>query len=201
MLIGAGGVGCPLAITLANVCKRLVIVDHDRYERHNMHRQPLAIGREDMLKVECLVVALKPWTPNEIIPLGVKFEEGNREQLMADFNPDLIVVAVDNKEAREAIWPLRETRDILWGANELWMPQAGISLKEKPWNPMEAFTPAEESGVPICGQQTIHANVAAAAMASTMLMMHMVDHEDKNVPVFISKQTGTPVFTMQREDL
>lgn len=198
LLIGCGGVGAPMAIFLANICQHLHIIDHDIYERHNMHRQPLAKGAVGQHKVECLKKALEPWSNAEITAHPVKFEKTSTDLL--DFiKPDLIVVCVDNHEAREAIWQHRENYDILWAANEIWDPQAGISLKENPWNPLEAFKPAETTEDPICGQQTVHANAAAAALGVFLLMCHLAEDEEQQ-PAFFSKTKGTPLYPIPRDE-
>lgn len=202
LLIGAGGVGAPLAVHLGNVTKRLSLVDHDIYEDHNIHRQPLAKGRIGQPKVYCLEEALKPWTSAQIVSFHEKFDDDSRERILKESTPGLIVVAVDNDAARKAIWPLNKDYDILWAANEIWSPQAGFSLKENPWNPMECFQPAEEAQGLQCGKQTVMANCAASALGTLMLMQLLVDEEDeKKLPVFISKTSGFPLQTIPREDL
>lgn len=198
LLIGAGGVGAPLAIHLGNVASHLAIMDHDTYEPHNVHRQPIARGQMHMPKVVSLADALKPWVKATVEIIHDKFTEDNRREIIDGFRPDLIVVAVDNNEARQAIWALNKEVDILWGANEIWSPQAGISFKENPWNPMDCFTPADETPTE-CGTQTITANLAAASLAS--LMLAIVISEEKFDTAFISKTANLPLQLIPREEL
>lgn len=199
MLIGAGGVGVPLSIFLGNVCETLVIVDHDVYEQHNMSRQPIAKGNVGMSKVNCIERAITSIVSAQVAGIEEKFTTDNGDELFDHFKPDLICIAVDNDEARKAIWPYRDRCDILWAANEVWDPQCGLSLKEKPWNPMDCFKAAETVEHPICGQQSIHANCAAASMAAYLLMCHLT--EDGPQPAFMSKAAGQPLFPIPLDEL
>lgn len=199
LLIGAGGVGAPLSVFLGNVCNKLVVMDHDIYEQHNMSRQPIAKGNVGMPKVECLRQAIEPMVAAEVETIENKFTEEDGREYILKIDPDLIVIAVDNDEARKAIWPYRERCDILWAANEVWDPQCGLSLKESPWNPLECFKPAETTEHPICGQQSIHANCAAASMAAFLLMCHLT--EDGPQPAFMSKSHGQPLFPIPLDEL
>lgn len=199
LMIGAGGVGAPLAIALSNVSSHLHIMDHDTYEISNITRQPVAKGQIGVRKVDALLQALEPWRGGKIHAIPEKLTEDNVQEILLHTKPDLIVCAVDNDEARKIIWELRDRFDILWGANEQWTPQAGLSRKEEPWNPMEAFKPAEEAGGPICGAQTVHANLCAAALAQFTLLSYL--YEEEEPWAFVSKQEKERLFTMTRKDL
>lgn len=199
LLIGAGGVGAPLALHLGNLSRQLVILDDDVFEKSNLHRQPISRGNIGRTKVECLAERLDGWTSAEVLPICERFTEDNSRHILESVRPDLICVAVDNDEARKAIWAHAGEYDILWGANELWEPQAGISFKERPWNPAECFKPAEGGNDPICGQQSIKANLAAANLASFILMTTI--EEGRPPFAFVSKQQGVPLYSLDRDDL
>lgn len=199
LLIGAGGVGAPLAIYLGNLSQELFILDPDEYEKKNMHRQPLARGQIGEAKVDCLAAALAPWTSAKVTPIQEWFTKENGKHIIDQTQPNLIVVAVDNDEAREAIWEHAPTHDILWAANELWEPQAGISRKHAHWNPADIFMAAEGGNDPICGEQSIKANSAAACLAAYLLTTTLEEGEEPFI--FISKQKGQPTYTLQRDEI
>src|SRR6202043_2070505 len=80
VVIGAGGLGCPVLqyLTAAGVGK-IGIVDGDRVERSNLHRQIL-YGSDDIgkWKVEAAARKLTQLNPNvQIYPLPIKLNEQN----------------------------------------------------------------------------------------------------------------------------
>jgi molybdopterin/thiamine biosynthesis adenylyltransferase len=86
LLIGAGGLGCGAALGLAvGGARRLIVVDDDRVEESNLHRQVLhrasAVGRP---KVASLAESLGERFPDlEVTPLEARFEAGNAAALVA----------------------------------------------------------------------------------------------------------------------
>lgn len=204
ILIGCGGVGSFIAQHLGLVIgvEALLLVDGDTYERKNTNRQALAFGALQDYKVEALLRSIgQPVHINSIDVVSEYITESNWDDMLNEFNPTLIICAVDNDEARKLIFAKNNEHAILWGANELWTPQAGLSLPSRPWNPMEAFQAAEEAGT-ACGIQTVHANACAASMAMQLLHMHASEHEDSNkLPVFMSKQSNERTFTMTRNEI
>ncbi len=65
VVVGAGGLGCPVLQYLAGAgVGRLVIVDHDRVEETNLHRQPLyAMADIGKLKADAACAALWRFNP------------------------------------------------------------------------------------------------------------------------------------------
>jgi molybdopterin/thiamine biosynthesis adenylyltransferase len=65
VVVGAGGLGCPVLQYLAGAgVGRLTIVDHDRVEETNLHRQPLyAMADIGKLKAEAAAAALRRFNP------------------------------------------------------------------------------------------------------------------------------------------
>lgn len=202
MLIGAGGVGGFLAhhLGLLTEAKELMIVDGDSFERSNMSRQGIAFTGNGENKAEATQRSLIGLPPR-VIANDQFITEDNFNQFLEEFQPTLLVSAVDNDEARRLIFAKNKELPILWGANELWSPQAGISLPIKPWSPLEAFQSAEASGH-ACGLQTVHANSCAAAMAAMLLALHASPHEQsEKLPIFMSKMEGEKIFQMFLTDL
>lgn len=204
LIIGAGGVGgfiCQHIGLLTNV-EAFCIADGDNFERSNTSRQGHAQSAIGSNKAEATVFALDSYSPIPCIEPWEEFvKEGNVDELLNKFQPSLIILAVDNDEARKLIFSRNQEYDILWGANELWTPQAGISLKESPWSPLEAFKSAEATGT-ACGIQTVWANACAASMAMELLALHASEHEKReNLPIFMSKQSNEPTFYMSQNEL
>jgi molybdopterin/thiamine biosynthesis adenylyltransferase len=97
LIIGAGGLGCPAALALAAAgVKRIGVVDDDRVETSNLHRQPL-YGDADVgeLKVVAFARALARLGPDiEVVTHAVRFEAANAIALCSDY--DVIIDGSDN---------------------------------------------------------------------------------------------------------
>lgn len=89
LVVGAGGLGCPVLQYLAGAgVGRLTIVDHDRVEETNLHRQPLYnMGDLGTLKVEAARAALEKFNP------GIRVDA--RAELLTPQNAGRLVDAVD----------------------------------------------------------------------------------------------------------
>ncbi|SPQ93202.1 Adenylyltransferase and sulfurtransferase like protein [Plasmodiophora brassicae] len=104
LVVGAGGLGCPVAVYLAGAgIGHIAIVDHDRVERSNLHRQVLHhdanIGdlKAESLRRACLAV-----NPDiDVQAISVRFTSDNALELVAGY--DVIVDATDNVESRYLI--------------------------------------------------------------------------------------------------
>ena len=97
LVVGAGGLGCPVLQYLAGAgVGRLTIVDHDRVEETNLHRQPLYrmddIGRA---KAEVAREALRRFNPEIAVESVVdRLTPQNAPALVA--GADLVVDAADS---------------------------------------------------------------------------------------------------------
>ena len=100
LVVGAGGLGSPVLATLAGAgVGHLTILDHDRVEESNLHRQPLYrmadLGR---LKAEAACGALLAANPSiEVDARPVRLGVGNAPDLVAD--ADLILDCADSLAA------------------------------------------------------------------------------------------------------
>lgn len=97
LVVGAGGLGCPVLQYLAGAgVGRIAVVDHDVVEESNLHRQPL-YGMPDIgkAKVEAARAALLRFNPGiEIEAIVARLTPQNAAALVA--NVDLVVDAADS---------------------------------------------------------------------------------------------------------
>jgi adenylyltransferase/sulfurtransferase len=97
LIIGAGGLGCPAALALAAAgITRLGVVDDDRVEASNLHRQVLFADADiGELKVAAFARALTRRRPGLTVETHqVRFDAGNAQDLVADY--DVVVDGSDN---------------------------------------------------------------------------------------------------------
>jgi len=97
LVVGAGGLGCPVLQYLAGAgVGRLIVVDHDRIEETNLHRQPLyAMADIGKLKVEAACAALQRFNPDiRAEAVGERLTPQNARRL-AD-RADLVIDAADS---------------------------------------------------------------------------------------------------------
>ena len=97
LVVGAGGLGCPVLQYLAGAgVGRIVIIDPDRVEVNNLHRQPL-YGMSDVgsLKVTAAHAALLRLNPGiRIEAVAGRLAPDNVELLVSD--ADVVVDAADS---------------------------------------------------------------------------------------------------------
>jgi molybdopterin/thiamine biosynthesis adenylyltransferase/rhodanese-related sulfurtransferase len=96
-VVGAGGLGCPVLQYLAGAgVGRLVIVDHDRVEETNLHRQPLyTMADIGKLKAEAAAAALRRFNPGIAVDIvAERLTPQNATVLVA--GADLVVDAADS---------------------------------------------------------------------------------------------------------
>lgn len=97
LVVGAGGLGCPVLQYLAGAgVGRLAVVDHDMVEETNLHRQPL-YGMTDIgkPKVEVARAALQRFNPGVTVEAHAeRLTPQNAARLVAD--ADIVVDAADS---------------------------------------------------------------------------------------------------------
>lgn len=97
VLVGAGGLGCPVLQYLAGAgVGRLTIVDHDRVEETNLHRQPLyAMADIGKPKAEAARAAVRRFNPGITVEtVAERLTPQNAAALVA--GADLVVDAADS---------------------------------------------------------------------------------------------------------
>jgi len=118
-VVGVGGLGCPAAQSLAMAgIGRLILIDGDRVELSNLHRQPL-FGDQDVgrHKTEAAADRLRLLNPDLLILTRTDFlDETNGAEHLS--GADLILDATDNLAARRALdhWSRRLGKPLVYGA-------------------------------------------------------------------------------------
>lgn len=101
LLVGVGGLGAPLALYLAAAgVGRLGLVDDDRVDASNLHRQVL-FGEADVgcLKVEAAAARLGALNPFvDVVPYAVRLTPANAEAIVAGY--DVVADGSDNFPTR-----------------------------------------------------------------------------------------------------
>lgn len=96
-LIGAGGIGSPIAFTLAKMgVEQLTIWDHDTIERHNLPNQFYKLSQIGRGKAESLALNIAEYAQIRAIPIGRRYDGSTLN--------GIVVSAVDSIEARQEIW-------------------------------------------------------------------------------------------------
>lgn len=103
-VIGAGGIGCPAITYLAAAgVGRLTIIDDDRVELSNLHRQPLFTDADiGALKAEVAAEAARRINPHiDAVAVPTRLDESNAQALLA--GASLILDGCDNFGTRLAV--------------------------------------------------------------------------------------------------
>ena len=99
-ICGLGGLGSNIAVALARAgVGRLILIDFDRVDISNLHRQQYQADQIGLYKTEALTENLKRIAPYvEIISHAVRITEENFQELLKD--ADIICEAFDDAEAK-----------------------------------------------------------------------------------------------------
>lgn len=104
LVIGAGGLGCPILQYLAAAgIGKLGIVDHDLVELSNLHRQILyTVADVGLPKAECAAKRLRLFNPDiTIISYPIALSNQNAAAIMSDY--DIVIDGSDNFPTRYMI--------------------------------------------------------------------------------------------------
>jgi molybdopterin/thiamine biosynthesis adenylyltransferase/rhodanese-related sulfurtransferase len=97
LLVGAGGLGCPIGLYLAAAGVGTIgVVDFDQVERSNLQRQVAhTVERVGQPKVESLILAMRALNPLvNYVPHAYRLSETNIQQTMTGY--DLVLDGSDN---------------------------------------------------------------------------------------------------------
>lgn len=129
VLLGAGGLGAPAALYLAAAgVGRLTLIDDDRVERSNLHRQVIhADARVGMAKTESARLALHALNPRvQVEARDERLRADNAERLLTGH--DVVIDGADNFSARYllAAASLRLKLPLVYGAVERFNGQVSV---------------------------------------------------------------------------
>jgi len=129
VVLGAGGLGAPVALYLAAAgVGQLTLIDDDKVERSNLHRQIIhADARVGMAKTESARIALQALNPRIRIETSTeRLQANNVERLLAGH--DLLIDGADNFPARYllAAASLRLKMPMVYGAVERFSGQVSV---------------------------------------------------------------------------
>lgn len=114
LIVGSGGLGCSVALALSGSgIGRIDLVDFDRVEIHNIHRQ-LLFELEDDGAFKAEVAAKRVRKRNAMVESNAfvsDFETFTKEK---SYEYDLIIDATDNLETREQIDAYAKSKNIVW---------------------------------------------------------------------------------------
>lgn len=134
VVLGAGGLGSAVVpILVAAGVGRLTVVDDDRVDETNLHRQvlhaPADVGR---LKVESATDAAAALSPDTlVIPVAGRFDEANADGLLSD--ADLVVDGTDDILTRYVAdaAAARAGIPLVWGSAARFGGQVGVSWEAR----------------------------------------------------------------------
>ncbi len=97
---GLGGLGSNIAIALARAgIEKLILIDFDKVDISNLHRQQYKVNQIGMSKTEALKNNLKEINPYlEIEIHTIRLDENNAKDMLSD--ADIICEAFDNAECK-----------------------------------------------------------------------------------------------------
>jgi molybdopterin/thiamine biosynthesis adenylyltransferase/rhodanese-related sulfurtransferase len=138
VLLGAGGLGAPAALYLAAAgVGQLTLIDDDRVERSNLHRQVIhADARVGMLKTESARMTLTALNPRIRVELrNERLRADNVERLLS--NHDAVIDGADNFPARYLLAAATRRLNIpmVYGAVERFTGQVSVFDPRKPDSP------------------------------------------------------------------
>ncbi|WP_243042936.1 molybdopterin-synthase adenylyltransferase MoeB [Dyella sedimenti] len=137
-LLGAGGLGAPAALYLAAAgVGQLTLIDDDRVERSNLHRQVIhADARVGMPKTESARIALAALNPRvSVETCNERLQADNVERLLAGH--DLVIDGADNFPARYLVAAAsrRLGLPMVYGAVERFTGQVSVFDPRRPDSP------------------------------------------------------------------
>ena len=174
-IVGAGGLGSPIALALAKMgCPRITIRDDDRVEPHNLPNQLFRMRDVGRPKVEALAEILGDYVEAEVVGIDDRVD-GDRSFT------GVVVSAVDSMAARRVIWDtcVRYKAAVNLYVDARLGGEVGRVLSLSPVHPghvraYEAtlYSDDEASEDPCTAQATIYTTFGIAALVANQVKRH-----------------------------
>lgn len=195
LVIGAGGLGCPVLqyLTVAGIGK-IGIVDPDHVELSNLHRQILYTDQDrGKLKVEVAIKKLSFLNPHVTInPFPCALTLDNAQSLIEEY--DLVIDATDNFSARYVIndvcTPIRKTW--IYGSIQRFTGQIAVF---KGYPDYRALYPTVSHEIPNCSEGGVIG--ALPGIIGSMQALEAIKILADITPVLIGKMLTFDGKTMQ----
>lgn len=154
LVIGAGGLGCPILQYLATAGVGTIgIVDFDKIEIHNLHRQILyhenQVGQAKVTTAESILKTLNPIL--NCIVFEAKLTSENAEHIIADF--DIVIDGSDNFTTRYLVNDtcVKLEKSLVYGSILKFEGQIAVFNHKKSKNLRDLFPePPDPEDVPNC---------------------------------------------------
>lgn len=165
LVIGAGGLGSSVLPHLASAGVGTIgVIDDDRVELSNLHRQPIHstrdVGRAKVDSAADTMVALNPGIT--VVPLDARLTSGNARNLFAGY--DLVIDGSDNFPTRYLANDAAALDGIplVWGAVSQYSGQTGVAWAARGPNYRDLFpTPPKPGSVLSCAEGGVMPAVCA----------------------------------------
>lgn len=149
VVLGAGGLGSAVVpILVAAGVGRITIVDDDRVDETNLHRQilhaPVDVGR---LKVESAADAAAALSPDTlVVPVPRRFDDTNADELLADAG--LVIDGTDDIPTRYVAdaAAARARIPLVWGSAARFGGQVGVSWEARGVSYRDLFPEPPDDG-------------------------------------------------------
>ncbi len=173
LVVGAGGLGCPVLQILATAgVGRIGVVDGDRVELSNLHRQFLYRENDaGRMKAEVATQALLALNPEvNVTPYAKRLEADNVASIVAKY--DLVLDGCDNFQTRFLVNQecIKQRKPFISGAVSEWQGQVAVFMGYENEQPCyQCFCPKEP---PVNGRVDCSMGGVTGALTS-MIGSHM----------------------------
>lgn len=186
LIIGAGGLGCPLLLMCSGIgFGNIGIVDFDTVSIHNLHRQYLYdINEIDSPKISIATQKIQNRNPYiKITPHPILLDENNAESIIQNY--DIIADGTDNFNTRYLVNDMcvKLNKPLISGSIFKWTCQVGLFNYKQSKNLRDIFPePPSPEEAPSCAEAGV-VNTITTYCASLMAQLILQVALDKAEPM------------------